>query len=67
MDLSSLISPPLDAVLTYEQCRDWLQMRERPFADAVRSRRVPHIEALGQKDKKFHVRTVLKKLKQATE
>lgn len=66
MNFADLSSPPENAVLNYEQCREWLQMKDRPFADAVRSNRVPHIKALGQKDKKFHVRTVLKKLRQET-
>lgn len=63
--MKQYVPKSLDEILTEAQCRAWLQIEsEREFADRVRAGVIPAITTLGQRTKRFHPRTVLKRMRQ---
>jgi hypothetical protein len=51
---------PLDAMLTAQQCAEWLQMSLRELQERTRERVIPVCE-FTQKAKRYHPRTILSK------
>ena len=59
-NFKNLLTVPLDATLTTEQCAKWLQLTPREVNDKARKGIIPAIPMSGQSFR-FHPRTILEK------